>query len=92
MLHVFAGAPNDGAFSDHGYLTPVTIGGKTILFGMTQCGGAGPKNASCKGNGDGSGVIFLIDPACDAGGRRASQIVYSFQAASAPMARSRTAR
>ncbi len=76
VLHVFAGAPNDGAFSDHGYLTPVTIGGKTILFGMTQCGGAGPKNASCKGNGDGSGVIFQIDPAATPGGATDGALPY----------------
>jgi len=83
VLHVFAGAPNDGAFSDHGYLTPVTIGGKTILFGMTQCGGAGPKNASCKGNGDGSGVIFQIDPAATPGSAAAFNVVHSFQVAGA---------
>jgi len=83
VLHVFAGAPDDGAYSDHGYLTPVTVGGKTILFGMTQCGGAGPKNAACKGNGDGSGVVFQIDPAATPGSAAAFAIVHSFQAASA---------
>lgn len=82
VLHVFAGAPNDGAFSDHGYLTPVTVGGRTLLFGMTQCGGAGPKNASCKGNGDGSGVIFAIDPAAAPGTNGAFAVVHSFQSAS----------
>ena len=82
VLHVFAGAPDDGAFSDHGYLTPVTIGGKTILFGMTQCGGAGPKNASCKGNGDGSGVIFQVDPTAAPGSAAAFNVVHSFQAGS----------
>lgn len=82
VLHVFAGAPDDGAFSDHGYLTPVSVGGKTLLFGMTQCGGAGPKNASCKGNGDGSGVIFAIDPAAAPGSSGSFAVVHSFQAAS----------
>ena len=82
VLHVFAGAPDDGAFSDHGYLTPVTIGGRTIFFGLTQCGGAGPKNASCKGNGDGSGVVFQIDPAATPGSAAAFNIVHSFQAQS----------
>jgi len=83
VLHVFAGAPDDGAYSDHGYLTAVTVGGKTILFGMTQCGGAGPKNAACKGNGDGSGVVFQIDPAAAPGSAKAFAVVHSFQAASA---------
>lgn len=80
VLHVFAGAPGDGAFSDHGYLTPVTVGGKTILFGMTQCGGSGPKNANCKGSGDGSGVIFQIDPSATPGSSAAFNLSYSFQA------------
>ncbi len=83
FLHTFAGAPNDGAFSDHGYLTPVTVGGKTIFFGMTQCGGSGPKNAACKGTGDGSGVIFQIDPTSITGGIQQFNLVYSFQASSA---------
>lgn len=82
VLHVFTGAPHDGAYSDHGYLTPVTVGGKTLLFGMTQCGGTGPKNASCKGNGDGSGVIFAIDPAAAPASSGSFGIVHSFQAAS----------
>ncbi len=81
-LHVFAGAPDDGALSDHGYVTPVTVGGKTLLFGMTQCGGAGPKNAGCKGSGDGSGVIFAIDPAATPGSSGSYGIVHSFQASS----------
>lgn len=81
-LHVFAGAPDDGAFSDHGYVTPVTVGGKTLLFGMTQCGGSGPKNANCKGNGDGSGVIFAIDPAAAPGSSGSFSVVHSFQAGS----------
>ncbi|MFO1314825.1 MAG: choice-of-anchor tandem repeat GloVer-containing protein [Burkholderiales bacterium] len=80
VLHVFAGAPDDGAYSDHGYLTPVTIGGRTILFGMTQCGGAGTKNPACKGNGDGAGVIFQVDPAAAPGTKAAFNVVYSFQA------------
>lgn len=83
VLHVFAGAPDDGAYSDHGYLTAVTVGGKTLLFGLTQCGGAGPKNAACKGNGDGSGVVFQVDPAAAPGSARAFSIVHSFQAGSA---------
>jgi uncharacterized repeat protein (TIGR03803 family) len=83
LLHVFAGAPGDGAFSDHGYLTPVTVGGKTLLFGMTQCGGAGPNNANCTSNGNGSGVIFAIDPAAAPGSAGSFGIVYSFQASSA---------
>lgn len=83
VLHVFAGAPDDGAYSDHGYLTPVTVGGKTLLFGMTQCGGAGPKNPACKGNGDGSGVIFQVDPAAKPGSAAAFALVHSFQAAGA---------
>ena len=82
VLHVFAGAPGDGAFSDHGYLTAASVGGKTYLFGMTQCGGAGPKNVNCKGNGDGSGVIFAIDPAATPGTSGAYAVVHSFQAAS----------
>lgn len=82
VLHVFAGAPNDGAFSDHGYVTPVTVGGKTLLFGLAQCGGTGPKNAACKGNGDGSGVIYVIDPAVAKPGGGGFSVVYSFQAAS----------
>jgi len=83
VLHTFAGAPSDGAFSDHGYLTPVTVGGKTILFGMTQCGGSGPQNANCKDNGGGSGVIFQIDPSAAPGSSAAFNLVYSFRAISA---------
>ncbi|MFO1413752.1 MAG: choice-of-anchor tandem repeat GloVer-containing protein [Burkholderiales bacterium] len=82
VLHVFGGAPDDGALSDHGYVTPVTVNGRTLLYGMTQCGGAGPKNANCKGNGDGSGVIFAIDPSATPGSSGAYAVIYSFQATS----------
>ncbi len=80
VLHTFAGAPHDGALSDHGYLTPVTIGGKTIFFGMTQCGGSGTgKNACSSSDGGGAGVIFQVDPTATPGSTKAFNIVYSFQ-------------
>ena len=47
---------------------------------MTQCGGGGPKNANCKGSGDGSGVIFQIDPSATPGSSAAFNLSYSFQA------------
>ena len=64
LVHEFAGYGHDGAFSDHGYLTPVTQNGSTLLYGMTQCGGTGDggDRKNCKGEGDGDGVIFQIDP------------------------------
>src|SRR5262245_40253174 len=36
VLHTFGGGATDGALSDHGYLTPVTVEGKRIFFGLTQ--------------------------------------------------------
>lgn len=68
VAHQFAGYGKDGAFSDHGYLTPVTQGGSTVLYGMTNCGGTGDggDRSSCKGTGDGDGVVFQIDPATGA--------------------------
>lgn len=65
LVHQFAGHAHDGAFSDHGYLTAVTQNGSTVLYGMTQCGGSGDggDGKNCKGEGDGDGVIFQIDPA-----------------------------
>jgi uncharacterized repeat protein (TIGR03803 family) len=80
VLHVFAGAPDDGALSDHGYLTPVAVGSKTIFFGMTQCGGAGTGKSSCaSSDGGGAGIIFQIDPTATPGSKEAFSIVYSFQ-------------
>jgi uncharacterized repeat protein (TIGR03803 family) len=80
VLHTFAGAPNDGALSDHGYLTPVTIGSKTILFGLTQCGGTGRgKDACAPSDGGGAGTVYQIDPGAPPGSRRAFSIVHSFQ-------------
>lgn len=80
LLHTFTGAPDDGALSDHGYLTPVAVGGKTILFGMTQCGGTGTgKDACSASDGGGAGVIFQIDATAAPGSRAAFSIVHSFQ-------------
>ena len=80
VLHTFAGAPDDGALSDHGYLTPVAIGGKTIFFGLTQCGGTGKgKDACAASDGGGAGTIYQIDPTAPPGSRRAFSIVHSFQ-------------
>jgi uncharacterized repeat protein (TIGR03803 family) len=80
VLHTFAGAPTDGALSDHGYLTPVTVGGKRIFFGLTQCGGTGGGVDACPASsGGGAGVIFQIDPSAPAGSAAAFSIVYSFQ-------------
>ena len=79
-LHTFLGGVSDGATSDHGNLTPVTIGGKTILFGMTQYGGTGTgADNGGTGNGGGCGVIFQIDPAAAPGTSAAFNIAYSFQ-------------
>jgi uncharacterized repeat protein (TIGR03803 family) len=78
VLHTFAGGHGDGASSDHGYLTPVTLGGETTLFGMTQCGGAGTGQDACShSDGGGDGVIFQINPTPD--GSATFSIVHSFQ-------------
>ena len=80
VLHTFAGGAKDGALSDHGYLTPVTVGSGTFFFGMTQCGGAGGGKDACgKSNGGGDGVIFQIDPTAAPGSHAAFSIAYSFQ-------------
>lgn len=78
VLHTFGGGAADGALSDHGYLTPVAIGGKTIFFGMTQCGGTGTGKEACgKSDGGGNGIVFQIDPSAPPGS--AFSIVHSFQ-------------
>lgn len=62
VVHDFTGKGADGYASDHGYLTPVKIGNRTVLYGLTQCGGngGGTDAANCDGMGD--GVVFQIDP------------------------------
>lgn len=64
VVHQFAGNGSDGAFSDHGYLTPVTQNGSTVLYGMTECGGTGDGGdaSNCSSTGGGDGVVFQIDP------------------------------
>jgi len=80
VLHTFSGGPTDGALSDHGYLTPVTVGGKRILFGLTQCGGTGSGVDACSAStGGGDGVLFQIDPSAPPGSAAAFSIVHSFQ-------------
>jgi uncharacterized repeat protein (TIGR03803 family) len=80
VLHTFGGGPTDGALSDHGYLTPVTVDGKRILFGLTQCGGTGGGVDVCPASsGGGAGVIFQIDPSATPGSAAAFSIVHSFQ-------------
>jgi hypothetical protein len=80
VLHTFAGGVDDGAFSHHGYLTPVVIGGKTILFGLTQCGGNGGGKAACTAaTGGGDGVVFQVDPSAPPGSPAAFHVVHSFQ-------------
>ncbi|MFO1325580.1 MAG: choice-of-anchor tandem repeat GloVer-containing protein [Burkholderiales bacterium] len=80
VLHTFAGGAADGALSDHGYLTPVSVGGKTLLFGLTQCGGTGTGKDACgKSDGGGDGVLFQIDPSATPGSAAAFNVVYSFQ-------------
>jgi uncharacterized repeat protein (TIGR03803 family) len=80
VLHTFAGGPADGALSDHGYLTPVDIGGRRIFFGLTQCGGTGGGADACSASsGGGDGVIFQIDPSAPPGSAAAFSIVHSFQ-------------
>jgi uncharacterized repeat protein (TIGR03803 family) len=80
VLHTFGGGPNDGARSDHGFVTPVVVGGKTVLFGMTQCGGTGSGKGACPASeGGGAGVIFQIDPAAEPESAAAFHIVHSFQ-------------
>jgi uncharacterized repeat protein (TIGR03803 family) len=81
VLHTFAGGANDGATSDHGFVTPVVIDGRTVLFGMTQCGGTGSgsgKDACSGSGGGGDGVIFQVDPAAGSGSANFN-IAYSFQ-------------
>lgn len=80
VLHTFSGGPTDGALSDHGYLTPVSVGGKRILFGLTQCGGTGVGVDACPASsGGGAGVVFQIDPGAPPGSAAAFSIVHSFQ-------------
>jgi len=81
VLHTFAGGPDDGALSDHGYLTPVTDShGKRIFYGLTQCGGTGSGADACASkDGGGDGVIFQIDPSAAADGRGGFSIVHSFK-------------
>lgn len=80
ILHTFAGGTTDSGLSDHGYLTPVTVGGKTILFGLTQCGGAGTGKDTCgSSDGGGGGTLFQIDPTAAPGSSAAYNLVYSFQ-------------
>jgi uncharacterized repeat protein (TIGR03803 family) len=80
VLHTFAGGPSDGATSDHGYLTPVDVGGKRIFFGLTQCGGTGGGVDACSASsGGGDGIIFQIDPSAPPGSAAAFNIVHSFQ-------------
>jgi uncharacterized repeat protein (TIGR03803 family) len=81
VLHTLGGGPTDGALSDHGYLTPVTVDGKRVLFGLTQCGGTGGgvDASACTDSGGGDGIIFQIDPSAPPGSAAAFSIVYSFQ-------------
>lgn len=80
ILHTFAGGNHDSALSDHGYLTPVAVGGKTLLFGLTQCGGSGTGKDTCgNSDGGGGGTLFQIDPSATPGSSDAYNLVYSFQ-------------
>lgn len=80
VLHTFAGGNDDSGLSDHGYLTPVTVGGKTILFGLTQCGGSGSGKDACgSSDGGGGGTLFQIDPSATPGSSAAYNLAYSFQ-------------
>jgi uncharacterized repeat protein (TIGR03803 family) len=80
VLHALAGGAGDGATSDHGYLTPVTSGGKTLFYGMTQCGGGGAGKDACgASDGGGDGIVFQIDPTAPPGSSAAFSIVHSFQ-------------
>lgn len=65
VLHLFEGAQNDGAFTDHGNLTlgsfiPAAGGNpaQATVYGMTTNGGAGTRDDSNSGPAPGSGVIF----------------------------------
>src|SRR5205807_143995 len=78
VLHAFLGGHHDGALSDHGYLTPVTIGGTLLLYGMTQCGGDGADSSGCSDSGKGGGTIFAIDPSAAPGSAAAFSIVHAF--------------
>jgi uncharacterized repeat protein (TIGR03803 family) len=87
VLHTFTGAPSDGAFSDHGYVTPVNQGGQTVLYGMTQCGGSGTgmDASNCSGTGNGDGTIFELVPTVSngqyTGEATAYSVIQSFQGA-----------
>ncbi|HET9394263.1 MAG TPA: choice-of-anchor tandem repeat GloVer-containing protein [Candidatus Rubrimentiphilum sp.] len=83
VVHAFSGGGPDAFFSDHGYLTAVTEGGQTVLYGLTQCGGAGTGGDSnhC-GSGNGDGAIFKVVPHQTAGqydGTGAYSVFYAFQ-------------
>jgi uncharacterized repeat protein (TIGR03803 family) len=64
-LHYFIGAPDDGAFTDHGNLAvgqvmPASGGSpaQASVYGMTTQGGSGAANDQNAGPTTGSGVIF----------------------------------
>ncbi len=83
IIHSFVSGGSDAYFSDHGYLTPVTEGGQTVLYGMTQCGGGGTGGDShhC-GSGMGDGAIFRVVPHMTNGqydGTGSYSVYYAFQ-------------
>ncbi|HEX5273986.1 MAG TPA: choice-of-anchor tandem repeat GloVer-containing protein [Candidatus Rubrimentiphilum sp.] len=83
VVHAFVSGGSDAYFSDHGYLTPVTEGGQTVLYGMTQCGGGGTGGDShhC-GSGMGDGAIFRVVPHMTNGqydGTGTYSVYYAFQ-------------
>jgi uncharacterized repeat protein (TIGR03803 family) len=83
VIHPFVEGGSDAFFSDHGYLTPVTEGGQTVLYGLTQCGGGGTGGDShyC-GSGDGDGAIIRVVPNVVNGkfdGTASYSVFYAFQ-------------
>ncbi len=83
IIHAFVSGGSDAYFSDHGYLTPVTEAGQTMLYGLTQCGGGGTGGDShhC-GSGMGDGAIIRVVPNMTNGqydGTGTYSVYYAFQ-------------
>jgi len=83
VIHAFVSGGPDAYFSDHGYFTAVTEAGQTVLYALTQCGGAGTGGDShhC-GSGMGDGAIIRVVPHLTGGqydGTAAYSVFYAFQ-------------
>lgn len=89
VIHAFTQGTSDAYFSDHGYLTAVSENGQTVLYGLTQCGGAGTGGDSnhC-GSGNGDGAIIRVVPNVTNGqydGTASYGVFYAFQGMDTPV-------